>query len=170
MGVAVYSNDDVKLRDALAHGRELERELSSMTERWRLQCDDAEQARLEQAEAALSAIAPKPASLLERTAQIAAHRACCGTEHDPANGKLHGCCVVCGVPWPCKFAGKEPAQGIAFDPISGEPYRYAPPAVTPQKGKLVADWHECRTCGAQILGGAHREPDNSSDGGKQADG
>jgi hypothetical protein len=33
-----------------------------------------------------------------------AHRACCGTEHDPANGKLHGCCVVCGVPWPCDTA------------------------------------------------------------------
>lgn len=33
-----------------------------------------------------------------------AHRACCGTEHDPANGKLHGCCVVCGVPWPCETA------------------------------------------------------------------
>lgn len=59
MGVAAYSNDDVKLRDALAHGRELERELSSMTERWKLQCDDAEQARLEQAEVALSATARK---------------------------------------------------------------------------------------------------------------
>jgi hypothetical protein len=33
-----------------------------------------------------------------------AHRACCGTEHDPPNGKLHGCCVVCGVPWPCETA------------------------------------------------------------------
>lgn len=33
-----------------------------------------------------------------------AHRACCGTEHDPANGKLHGYCVVCGVPWPCDTA------------------------------------------------------------------
>jgi hypothetical protein len=33
-----------------------------------------------------------------------AHRACCGAEHDPQNGKLHGCCVVCGVPWPCDTA------------------------------------------------------------------
>lgn len=33
-----------------------------------------------------------------------AHRGCCGTEHDPANGKLHGYCVVCGVPWPCDTA------------------------------------------------------------------
>lgn len=33
-----------------------------------------------------------------------AHRVCCGTEHDPQNGKLHGYCVVCGVPWPCETA------------------------------------------------------------------
>jgi hypothetical protein len=43
-------------------------------------------------------------SLIERTAQLIAHRACCGSEHDPANGKLHGYCVVCGVPWPCEYA------------------------------------------------------------------
>ena len=45
------------------------------------------------------------ADLTERTAQLIANRACCGTEHDPANGKLHGYCVVCGVPWPCEYAG-----------------------------------------------------------------
>lgn len=33
-----------------------------------------------------------------------AHRACCGSEHDPAQGKHHGYCVVCGVPWPCETA------------------------------------------------------------------
>jgi len=49
-----------------------------------------------------------PGALLERVAQITAHRACCGTEHDPANGKLHGLCVVCGVPWPCSYAGAAP--------------------------------------------------------------
>lgn len=38
------------------------------------------------------------------TAACLAHRACCGSEHDPANGKLHGYCVVCGVPWPCSVA------------------------------------------------------------------
>lgn len=32
------------------------------------------------------------------------HRACCGTEHDPLNGRLHGYCVVCGVDWPCETA------------------------------------------------------------------
>lgn len=39
-------------------------------------------------------------------ASAAAHRACCGVEHDPLNGKLHGYCVVCGVPWPCETASR----------------------------------------------------------------
>lgn len=39
-----------------------------------------------------------------KIAAATAHRACCGTEHDPENGKLHGFCVVCGVPWPCDTA------------------------------------------------------------------
>ncbi len=47
--------------------------------------------------------------LIERTAQLLAHRACIGLEHDPQNGKLHGYCVVCGVEWPCEYAGKPPA-------------------------------------------------------------
>jgi len=42
----------------------------------------------------------------ERVAQITAHRACCGTEHDPAHGKFHGCCIVCGVPFPCEYIVK----------------------------------------------------------------
>jgi hypothetical protein len=37
-------------------------------------------------------------------AAATAHRACCGSEHDPQNGKLHGCCIVCGVTWPCETA------------------------------------------------------------------
>lgn len=41
----------------------------------------------------------------ERAAVLIAHRACCGTEHNPLEGKLHGYCVVCGVPWPCEYAG-----------------------------------------------------------------
>ncbi len=44
-------------------------------------------------------------SLIERIAQLTAHRVCCGAEHDPSQGKLHGCCVICGVPWPCEYAG-----------------------------------------------------------------
>jgi len=46
--------------------------------------------------------------LMERIAQITAHRACCGSEHNPAQGKFHGHCVVCGVPFPCEYAGKPP--------------------------------------------------------------
>lgn len=42
----------------------------------------------------------------ERVAQLTAHRACIGAEHDPQNGKLHGCCIVCGRPWPCEYAGE----------------------------------------------------------------
>lgn len=33
-----------------------------------------------------------------------AHRACGSAEHDPQQGKLHGYCVVCLVPWPCETA------------------------------------------------------------------
>jgi hypothetical protein len=42
--------------------------------------------------------------LVRETAAALAHRACCGTEHDAANGKLHGFCIVCGLPWPCETA------------------------------------------------------------------
>lgn len=49
----------------------------------------------------------------ERRAQIAEHRACCGSEHNPAAGKLHGYCVVCGVPWPCEYAGPLPKEARA---------------------------------------------------------
>jgi len=51
--------------------------------------------------------------LIERTAQLIAHRACIGAEHDPAAGKLHGYCVVCGIPWPCAFAGK-PLEATSY--------------------------------------------------------
>jgi len=40
----------------------------------------------------------------EMIAAAIAHRACCGSEHDPSVGKFHGYCVVCGVPWPCETA------------------------------------------------------------------
>ena len=46
----------------------------------------------------------------ERIATITAHRACCGTEHKPLEGKLHGYCVVCGVPYPCEYAGMLPIK------------------------------------------------------------
>lgn len=45
----------------------------------------------------------------------ALHRACVGAEHDPVSGRLHGYCVVCGVPWPCDYApvpGNYPADAL----------------------------------------------------------
>ena len=56
-------------------------------------------------------------SINERVAQLTAHRACCGAEHDPQRGKLHGCCVVCGVPWPCAYAGVPPSNADVFPAI-----------------------------------------------------
>lgn len=55
-------------------------------------------------------------ALLERVAQLLAHRACISAEHDPSNGKLHGYCVVCGVPWPCEYAGKPSPEAICECP------------------------------------------------------
>ena len=45
----------------------------------------------------------------ERVAQMIAHRAVSKLEHDPAQGKYFGCCVICGTPWPCTYAGPVPA-------------------------------------------------------------
>lgn len=44
------------------------------------------------------------AKLIADLAAALAHRGCCGSEHDPQNGKLHGYCIVCGIPWPCETA------------------------------------------------------------------
>lgn len=60
-------------------------------------------------------IAPEDAKVMLQTLTFAvtysasliaatAHRACCGEEHSPTTGKIHGYCVVCGVPWPCSTA------------------------------------------------------------------
>jgi len=46
----------------------------------------------------------------DRIAVIQAHRATHAAEHDPANGKLHGYCIVCGVPFPCAYVGEPPAS------------------------------------------------------------
>ena len=54
--------------------------------------------------ALMKQIVPDP----ERIAQLIAHRACCSSEHDLSVGKLHSYCVVCGVPWPCEYAGTPP--------------------------------------------------------------
>jgi hypothetical protein len=80
----------------------------------------------------------------ERVAQITAHRACCGTEHDAANGKLHGYCVVCGVPWPCEYAGTPPAKrtiDIVFDgPPSHESGRFVEVESPAGKSIRFGEW------------------------------
>lgn len=53
--------------------------------------------------------------LIERIAQIIAHRVCIAAEHDPGNGKMHGCCVVCAEPWPCEYAGKPPTSPFELE-------------------------------------------------------
>ena len=55
----------------------------------------------------LERVAELEAQNQERVAQLIAHRACCGNEHDGIS-KFHGYCVVCGVPWPCEYAGTPP--------------------------------------------------------------
>jgi len=50
-------------------------------------------------------------SLQNKIAAATAHRVCCGVEADVVNGKIHGYCVVCGVPWPC-----ETARAFIFSP------------------------------------------------------
>lgn len=32
------------------------------------------------------------------------HRPTGSEEHDPANGKIHGCCIRCLQPWPCEYS------------------------------------------------------------------
>lgn len=97
--------DDLKAKLATAEKRELE----SLRERdgWKAQFEDAVHG-YESAKAAPAASVDP-----ERVAQLIAHRACCGVEHDPVNGKLHGACIVCGVPWPCEYAGKPPQVEVA---------------------------------------------------------
>ncbi len=52
----------------------------------------------------------------ERLTQMIAHRACCGVEADSLNGKIHGYCLVCGVPWPCEYVGPLPSPPAQEEP------------------------------------------------------
>lgn len=54
----------------------------------------------------------------ERIAQLAAHRAVHSAEHNPEAGRIHGYCLVCGVPWPCEYAGT-PAAAPTQDQENG---------------------------------------------------
>jgi hypothetical protein len=46
-------------------------------------------------------------AIQERVAVLMAHRATHAAEHDPINGKIHGYCIVCGIPWPCNYAAPD---------------------------------------------------------------
>lgn len=59
--------------------------------------------------------------LMERVAQLIAHRAVGNQESDPQNGKIPGYCAVCQVPWPCPVSLRpvvftEPANDAAQRP------------------------------------------------------
>ena len=79
--------------------------------------------------------------------------ACCGTEHDPANGKLHGYCVVCGVPWPCdtakSFLSTLPAPAPVADD-DGLIYGIHGGNVSPVAGVGETCPH-CVTCGTLMI-------------------
>jgi hypothetical protein len=54
-------------------------------------------------------------AMLTLAAAAIAHRVCIYQEHNPNNGKVHGCCVVCGDPWPCETAKQFlPNKGATF--------------------------------------------------------
>jgi hypothetical protein len=72
-----------------------------------------------QALAAAAEAAPQPPEQHLLTAALA-HRACHSAEHDPLNGKLHGYCMVCGVPWPCDTAKQFLAPQPPADPRVAE--------------------------------------------------
>ena len=74
---------------------------------------DPRDARIAELEAALEGRTVSCVCGGERVAQMIAHRACCGSEHDPSVGRIHGYCVVCGVPWPCEYAGPLPTPSDA---------------------------------------------------------
>jgi hypothetical protein len=99
------------------------------------------QAAIKFALATLRAPAGEPVDR-ERVAQLIAHRACCGTEHDPLNGKLHGYCVVCGVDWPCEYAGKPPTT---------------PPVVSSPPSEAPKEWDGLSKHGDFIDCGINRE-------------
>lgn len=52
----------------------------------------------------------------DQIAEIQAHRACHSAEHDPANGNIHGYCIVCGVPFPCDYVGK-PSRDLEMEEL-----------------------------------------------------
>lgn len=117
---ALENHEDWRVREAVATIRQqaeeiaLWKERTETAERHLLAAEASERAKQKYIEKQVEEIAKLRQSItlgvIEKTAQFAAHRVCCGTEHDPLNGKLHGYCVVCGVPWPCEFAKSQTGE------------------------------------------------------------
>lgn len=84
-----------------------------------------------------------------------AHRGCCGSEHDPANGKLHGYCVVCGVPWPCDTAKffMRSASETAAERCPGDKPRS--PAMHVRRGAFGLVRLHCENIGASGTSATH---------------
>lgn len=59
---------------------------------------------------------------INRLAAASAHRICIAQEHNPSQGKLHGCCVVCAEDFPCSTAK---AFSYASPPAQAMPTAYA---------------------------------------------
>ena len=99
--------------------------------------------------------------LRERIAQITAHRACCGSEHDIPNGKIHGYCVVCGVPWPCDYAGVPPSRHAADEPLAIDK-RTALALIEYEttRARAVLDGMESENRGRERQGSAHAWPES----------
>lgn len=112
------------------------------------------------------ASASEIAKARERVAQLTAHRACHAAEHDPLHGRIHGYCVVCGVPWPCEYAGTAPPT-YAWAIIQALAGIYTP---QPQQTCIhdFKDYVVCCKCGktAAATGDCHHcnDPDSLRNG------
>jgi hypothetical protein len=62
-------------------------------------------------------------ALVERTAQVIAHRAVGNEEHDGLS-KISGCCAVCLTPWPCEYAGEPPDVSGRAEAIAERVYAW----------------------------------------------
>jgi hypothetical protein len=121
------------------------------------------QAAIKFALATLRAPAGEPVDR-ERVAQLIAHRACCGTEHDPLNGKLHGYCVVCGVDWPCEYAGKPPTT---------PPVVSSPPSEAAVLERPSDEWYRARILANldtdEAMAGPNASPSPAEQGARDID-
>ena len=105
--------------------------------------------------------------IAERIAQITAHRGCCGSEHDPSAGKLHGYCVVCGIPWPCAYVGEPPTPAPVPKPSETV---VLDQTIPPEVMRTLDELREARERSARsdlIIGGGASPSETAGEGGKK---